>query len=81
MSSTDLVRTRDDKMIAGVAGGIARHFGIDVTLVRIAFVLGAIFLQFGWMVYAVLWLVLPQEGGGPTGLQSLMRQFDSNQSR
>lgn len=78
MASTTLVRSSSDKMIAGVCGGIARQFGLDANLVRVAFVLAAIFLQFGWLAYVLLWLVLPAEGSGSTGFDALKRQFDKD---
>ncbi|MPZ62814.1 MAG: PspC domain-containing protein [Propionibacteriales bacterium] len=55
-------RSREDKMIAGVCGGIARHFGIDPTLVRLIAVGGAV-LGFGSLIvaYLVCWVVIPQE--------------------
>lgn len=49
-------------MIGGVAGGVARWMGMDPTLVRLGFVLAAIFSGFGIAVYIVLWLILPTEG-------------------
>lgn len=56
-----LRRTRQDKMIAGVMGGIARHFGLDPNLLRIAYVVGSILSAAfpGILVYLVLWLVIP----------------------
>lgn len=77
MTSTSLVRSRSDKVIAGVCGGLARKIGMDANLLRVLFVLGAIFLQFGWLVYIALWLILPYEDGGPSGFDSLKRQFDN----
>lgn len=76
--ATSMSRSRSDKVIAGVCGGLARQFNIDSNLLRVLFVLAAIFLQFGWVIYAVLWLLLPYEDGGPTGLESLKRQFSNN---
>ena len=53
-------RSRSDKWIAGVAGGLARYFSIDVRLMRIiAFVLcltGA-----GLLAYILIWIFVPQE--------------------
>ena len=53
-----LTRSETDKRIAGVAGGVGEYFGIDPTLVRIAFVIGA-FMGWGILAYIVLWIVLP----------------------
>jgi phage shock protein PspC (stress-responsive transcriptional regulator) len=55
-------RSLTDRKIAGVAGGIARHFDIDPLLVRVGLVLLAIFGGGGILVYAAGWLVIPEEG-------------------
>lgn len=75
--STALVRSSSDKVIAGVCGGLAQQFNVDANLLRVLFVLAAIFLQFGWLVYVALWLLLPAEDTGRTGLASLKEQFGS----
>jgi len=49
-------------MVAGVAGGVARRFGIDPTLVRIAFVLATVGGGTGMVAYLVCWLLVPAEG-------------------
>lgn len=76
MNGRKLVRSRTDKFIGGVCGGIGATFGIDANIVRIVMVLVALFVQpIGWLVYPVLWLLLPLEDGGPTGLDQLKAQF------
>lgn len=77
---TKLTRSRSNKMIAGVCGGLAQQFNIDANLLRVLFVVAAIFLQFGWLIYAALWLLLPYEDGGPSGFDSLKNQFGSTGS-
>lgn len=57
-----LSRTRDDRMVAGVAGGIAKHFNIDPVIVRIAFVATTFAGGFGVLLYLVGWLLVPEEG-------------------
>lgn len=59
-----LERSRTDKIIAGVCGGIARRYGWDPTLVRILYVLISIFSAAfpGLIVYVVLWFLMPLEG-------------------
>jgi phage shock protein C len=47
-------------MIAGVAGGIAQRFGINSTLVRLAWALAVFFGGFGVLAYLILWVVLPK---------------------
>jgi phage shock protein PspC (stress-responsive transcriptional regulator) len=55
-------RSLTDRKLAGVAGGVARHFDIDPLLVRVAFVLLTIFGGGGLLAYAAGWLLIPEEG-------------------
>ena len=57
-----LRRSRTDRHIAGVAGGVARHLDIDPVIVRVVFVVTAFFGGAGLFAYGALWLLLPQEG-------------------
>ncbi len=52
----------DDKVIGGVAAGIARSLGIDPILVRVAFVVLAIFGGSGVLLYLAGWLFIPEDG-------------------
>lgn len=60
MEERRLVRRTDDKMIAGVAGGVADFFGLDPTLVRVLFVLLAVFGGGGLVLYVVMWVIVPK---------------------
>lgn len=57
-----LVRSRDDRWLSGVCGGVAAYLGVDATLVRLLTVLGTV-LGLGslLLVYVVAWVVMPQE--------------------
>jgi len=57
--AAQLTRSKTDRVIAGVAGGIAERFGLDPTLVRIAWVVSIFFGGFGILLYVVLWIALP----------------------
>ncbi|MFN2138754.1 MAG: PspC domain-containing protein [Candidatus Promineifilaceae bacterium] len=61
MSDKKLMRS-NDRIIAGVAGGLAEYFDTDPTLIRLLFVLltvlGAFWL--GIVAYVVLWIVMPE---------------------
>ncbi len=59
-------RSPDTRVLAGVCGGLAQATGIDVTLVRIAFVLLSLGSGIGILVYAVAWLLLPLDGESTT---------------
>ncbi|MDL1893350.1 PspC domain-containing protein [Sphingobacteriales bacterium CHB3] len=57
-----LRRSNRNKMIAGVCAGLASWLGWDVTLVRVFFVVGSFVPVIpGFLVYIVLWIVVPAE--------------------
>ena len=56
-----LKRSESNRVIAGVAGGIAQRLGVNSTLVRLAWVVSVLFGGFGILAYLVLWVVLPKE--------------------
>jgi phage shock protein PspC (stress-responsive transcriptional regulator) len=58
-----LRRLRDGRVVAGVCAGLAAYFGIDPTLVRLAFALLTIFGGAGILLYLCAWIVIPEEGG------------------
>ena len=64
MSEKKLRRSRQHNMIAGVIGGLAKYFDIDVTVLRIIYVLVSLFSAAfpGIIVYLILWVIMPLEG-------------------
>ena len=58
-----LYRIRDGRVVAGVCAGLAAYFGIDPTLVRLAFALFTIFGGAGILLYLGAWIIIPEEGG------------------
>ncbi|WMJ69616.1 PspC domain-containing protein [Stenotrophomonas sp. 24(2023)] len=60
---TTLSRSLNDRMIAGVMGGIAHRFGWNSTLVRIVYVLVSLASAGfpGILIYLILWLLIPNE--------------------
>ena len=56
-----LTRSTSDKMIFGVAGGMATYFGIDPTLVRVLWVVAVFVGGFGLLAYILLGLVIPRD--------------------
>jgi phage shock protein C len=58
--SPRFTRSETDRVIAGVAGGIAQRFGFNSTLIRLAWVLSVFFGGFGILVYVILWIALPK---------------------
>ncbi len=61
-----LMRSRHDRMISGVCGGLGVYFEIDPTIVRLVMVL-LVFTGVGLLLYPALWIVMPSElpGSGP----------------
>ena len=70
-------RSSSDSYVAGVAGGLAEHLGVDAFLVRVFFVAAAVAGGFGVLLYLALWLMLPidtrAEVSSP-GLESAQRR-------
>ena len=58
----NLRRTVADRKLAGVAGGLGRHFDIDPTVLRVVFVVLALFGGAGVLLYGACWLLVPVEG-------------------
>ena len=60
MEQKTLFRTKD-AMLGGVCGGVAEYFGIDKSVVRIAFVLLMFAGLLGFFAYLVMWIIIPLE--------------------
>lgn len=57
-----LTRSRSDKMLAGICGGMAEYFGLDPSLVRIGYALLTLFTAFaGIPVYLIMWFIVPEK--------------------
>ncbi len=56
-----LVRPRADRKIAGVCAGVAQYFDLDVTLIRVLWVLVVLLAGTGVLAYIICWIVMPNE--------------------
>jgi phage shock protein C len=56
-----LRRSKDDKMIAGVAGGLGRYLGIDSVIVRIILLVLLVAGGSGFLIYLIGWIAMPME--------------------
>lgn len=65
-----LRRSRTDRKVSGVAGGIARHLDIDPLLVRVAFVILTFFGGGGLILYGVAWVLVPEDETGDTVIRT-----------
>jgi phage shock protein C len=66
--SEKLYRSRTDRQVAGVCGGLAKRFNVDPTLVRVLFLVLGIFGGAGVVLYIAMWIIVPKEppvGGAP----------------
>jgi phage shock protein C len=61
--TTTLQRSKTDRMLGGVCGGIAKRYGWDPTLVRVAYVLISVLSAAfpGILFYVILWVLIPEE--------------------
>ena len=67
-----LLRPREGRLAAGVCVGLANYLGVDVNLVRLGFGVFTVFWGLGALIYALAWLVLPEEGENSSILESLV---------
>ena len=57
-----LKRSLNDRMLAGVCGGLAQFLGLDPSLVRIAYAILTVFTAFaGVIIYILMWIIVPEE--------------------
>jgi phage shock protein C len=68
METKKLYRSRTDKMVAGVCGGLGKYLGFDPTLIRLIFALLVFFgVGSGLLIYLILMIIVPEEPeGAPT---------------
>jgi phage shock protein PspC (stress-responsive transcriptional regulator) len=69
-----LRRSRDDRLIAGVAGGLGRYFELPPIFFRVAFVVLALFGGAGILLYVAAALVMPDEGRGESIVEEALRR-------
>ena len=80
-SAKRLTRSRTDSKIAGVCGGFASYLDLDVTLVRIVWLMLAFLWGWGIIGYIIAWIVMPQEPLpklGPSTVESAALQPAGN---
>jgi phage shock protein C len=56
-----LHRSPTNRMVAGVCGGLAEYFNVDVTLIRVLFVVLAVLGGSGLVLYLAMWIIVPAE--------------------
>jgi phage shock protein C len=56
-----LYRSKTNRKLAGVCGGLAQYFNVDATLIRVLFVLLAVLGGSGLVLYLAMWILVPKE--------------------
>jgi len=56
-----LYRSKTDRKLAGVCGGLAQYFNVDATLIRVLFVVLAVLGGSGLVLYLALWIIVPNQ--------------------
>ena len=56
-----LYRSRSNRQIAGVCGGLAEYFSMDATLLRVLFIVLAVLGGSGIVLYLAMWIIVPRE--------------------
>lgn len=73
-TSQRLTRSNTDRIIGGVAGGVANYLNLDPTLVRLGFVLLILVGGVSPLIYLVLWAVLPSENAAGRAFPQQVRE-------
>ena len=74
MQGKRLLRSRNDRMIAGVAGGLAAYLNIDPLFIRLGFLVLAFMNGMGALLYVILWLLIPNEDSLATDARAQVRE-------
>ena len=61
MTNQKLYRSSSDRMIAGVCGGLGKYFSVDPVIVRLVFLLLLFLGGSGFLLYLILWIIVPDE--------------------
>jgi phage shock protein PspC (stress-responsive transcriptional regulator) len=60
-----LYRSQSDRKLAGVCGGLGEYFNIDANVIRILFVVFAVFGGAGLVIYLAMWILVPDASKAP----------------
>ena len=80
MPTRQLTRSKTNKIVAGVAGGIAAYTGFDLSLTRLITFLVVLLTGIGPILYIAAWIILPEEGSATTGLDKIISSIKSHTS-
>lgn len=60
-----IYRSKSQRILGGVCGGIAEYFGVDPTIVRLGWILLSLFWGVGIIMYILAWIVIPEQNAEP----------------
>jgi phage shock protein C len=72
-SEKQLYRSETNKIVAGVCGGLGEYFDVDPTVIRLAFVILSFVGASGFVLYMILWLVIPRRSDLRVGDRDTIR--------
>ncbi len=84
-----LFRNTDDRLLGGVCSGLSSYIGIDTVWIRLFFV-AALFLGFGFLMYIILWIVMPEAKtasdklkmkGEPINIHNIGKKFEEEANK
>lgn len=75
-----LRRSRDQRVLTGVCGGIGEYVGVDPNLVRLAFAIFTLLGGSGILLYIIAWLVMPERGADGSVVEHIIRNFQGKKS-
>lgn len=75
-----LTRSKTDRILGGVCGGVAQHFGWDVTVVRLVVVAAVVFGTIGLWAYLIAWAVIPAPDGS-SGVATAKHMWDEQKGK
>ncbi|TDD77860.1 PspC domain-containing protein [Actinomadura darangshiensis] len=73
-TSKQLRRTHDGRMVAGVCSGAGRFLGVDPNVIRLGLAVFTLFGGAGIGIYAIAWLLVPEEGASKSVAEDLFKK-------
>ncbi|EKD23132.1 MAG: phage shock protein C, PspC [uncultured bacterium] len=79
MSDKKLYRSKSDRIIAGICGGLSDYLDVDAVFFRLAFVLLMLAGGSGVLIYIIMFVIIPEEGEAPKPLDS--KEYKENREK
>ena len=76
-----LRRSKSNRILTGVCGGIGEFLNVDANLIRLAFAVFTLLGGSGVLLYLIAWLVIPEEDAGASVLEHIIRTFQGQESK